>query len=131
MDGHGWSVSCTGCGGDILSVNLCDLASCTGSATHAWGYKLVARVVQTRDAMCLANDAFLTSVQFATTAVDDGREIIRFFGPIGDTCGDVTDCSLGCPVSPTSQSWSATDFAFGCNSNCGAVTGPTITMTYQ
>ncbi len=126
--GSGWSVSCTGCNypnGPILSLGVCDVASCS-SLTHGWKYRLVARVSQTRAAICfdagpppINHPAYLTNVEFKTTAVDDGHII------------DETFCTEGSSVSPTSQTWVANDAAFSCNLNCGSVAGPLITIQYN
>ncbi len=121
--GSGWSVACTGCNwpnGPILSLGVCAVSGCSAiGGTHGWEYKLTARVKEFRPAVCGANNGYLYSVEFETTSVDDGDVIVQF------------DCSEGSSVSPTSQTWSDVDLAFGCNLNCGSVTGPTIYIQYN
>ncbi len=128
--GSDWSVSCTGCNypnGPIMALGVCAVEGCIGvSGTHSWKYRLTARVKQARVNICSLGttppswtDANLHSVKFTTTAVDDGDKI------------DTSDCSENGAVSPTSQTWTATDFAFSCNLNCGSVSGPLFTIAYE
>jgi hypothetical protein len=120
--GTGWSVSCTGCGGPILSVSVCSEAGCASegfpSVLHGHAYRLVARVSELRTGQCMGYSAFLRGVTFATTAVDDGDKL-------DDDCIE-TDA-----VSPISQSWSDTDFAMGCIVTCSSVIGPQIDIIYD
>jgi hypothetical protein len=105
-----------------MALGVCEVDGCGISTTHSWKYRLTARVAQTRDNVCWDgvrfNDAHLTGVTFTTTAVDNGDVITAL-------------CTEGAAVSPTSQTWSATDLAFSCNVTCGSVTGPTIQILYQ
>lgn len=124
--GTNWSVTCSGCSfpsGPILSVDVCSVAGCaTGglpNVQHGWSYRLVARVKEQRVNQCGLEDAFIRGVTFTTTAVDDGDKI---------NAGNCTETSA---ASPTSQTWSATDFALSCNSNCSSVGGPTIDIIYD
>lgn len=119
--GSGWNVTCSGCNsvnGPIMSVAVCSEVACQdGMTLHGTGYRLVARVAQTRPQICGVNAAHLTAVTFQTTSVDNGR--------------DLNDCVDSGAVTPDSQSWQATDYAFSCNLSCSTVVGPTIRITYQ
>ena len=131
--GNGWSVSCTGCDGNygpIYDVSLCEEAGCGGSSVppeyHGWAYKLLVKVADTRANMCSGNAAYLTSVSYETTAVDDGDRL------------DVSpgNCQEVAAVTPTSQSWGDTDAGpfnsyrcpFSCTDNND---GPQISIIYD
>ena len=90
------------------------------SITNGWGYKLIVDVAHTLTSLCNPPASrFLTSVDFTTTVVDDGNLL------------DVQNCSEGANVSPTSQTWNATDTpTFECSYACD-VTGAQITILYQ
>lgn len=119
--GSAWSVSCTGCGGPILSISVCPEAGCATEdlppVDHSYAYKLVARVSEARLDQCGVNDAFLLGVTFTTTAVDDGDKL--------------EDCAETDAVSPISQTWTATDVNTSCNSSCSSVAGPQIDIIYD
>jgi hypothetical protein len=101
-----------------MSLEVCGIYSCSRlGVTHGLGYRLVARVAQTRVDQCGENDAHLTSVKYQTTAVDDGIDLIS--------------CQTNGTVSPTSQTWTATDYAFDCTLTCSAVAGPSVTIEYD
>jgi hypothetical protein len=97
----------------INSVNICDTGSC-GSSSNGWSYKLVV------DLDDIDGEGFsLSDVVYTTTSVSNGNLV------------DVGQCSEGSSVSPTSQTFSATDATFfECAFSCDA-TGASMTITYQ
>ena len=120
----GWSVACTGCAaGGVVSLSICTPYGCggAGTMTNSHGYKLIADVTHTITAFsCSAyRPHYLTNVAFTTSAVDDGNVI------------DLTNCTEGAAVSPTSQVWSVDDTgAFECSFDCSQ-SGVLITILYQ
>lgn len=115
--GSSWSVSCTGCNnttGPIRSVSVCAVDGCTsGFTSHGWAYKLIVDVDDANVRFCtllLGNEpAFLDRVEYTTTSVDDGDKI------------NTGTCAENGAVSPTSQTWTATDTgSFECAFNCNA-----------
>jgi hypothetical protein len=119
--GSAWSVICTGCdatNGPFYALAICTIDSCTSGATHSWTYRLTADI-DDAVTICATDVAYLYSVSYTTTAVDDGDDV--FLG----------NCTEVAAVSPTSQTWQATDFGtFECSFNC-SVTGASMTITYN
>ena len=121
-----WSVSCTGCSptGRIRGLSICALGDC-GSSIVFDGYELVVDIDHTLAAApcpLVPNLGFpiLDRVQFQTTSVDDGDEL------------NAPLCTLGSSVSPTSQTFTATDHGgFECGYSCSAASGTSVTITYQ
>jgi hypothetical protein len=114
-NGAGWSLSNKSTTAHILDIDVCDTNDwCDTEDTHGYGYRLIAKVV---DPLPLAYN--LRQVVFATTSVDDGYEL------------DTSNCTLGSSVSPTSQSFSATDLgAWECGYSCSS-SGTSLQITYE
>jgi hypothetical protein len=125
-DGTGWSVSCTGCDavyGPIYGISVCGVDGCGATPDNGWAYKLIVDTKHTFFAVSCpegpATIAYLSSVDYATTAVSNGNLVYT------------ATCTEGAAVSPTSQLWSQTDpVGFDCAYNCNA-SGPSIVITYQ
>lgn len=121
-NGAGWTVSNVTLTANILAITVCDTSSCTGDPTGpvpTRSYKLMADVVDAVNGGVPPRVHALNRVVFATTAVDNGRVL------------DVTNCTLGSNVTPTSQTFSVTDTgAFECAFACNSVSGPSLTITY-
>ena len=128
-DGSGWSVSCTGCSvnGPITSVTICNTGSCGGETEldNGYSYRLLVNINHTLQWQCPVDqntyDVYLSSVAYRTTSVDDGNLV------------DVsaTPCTEGAAVSPTSQTWTATDNgAFECALSCSD-TGASAAILYR
>jgi hypothetical protein len=114
-NGSGWTLSNKNLPADILDLQVCDVSGSCGSAVGPRAYKFRLDV---RDPAPGLNN--LQSVVFTTTSVDDGLTI------------DLSSCTTTTTaVSPTSQTFSATDFgSFECDYACANVTGPSLTITY-
>lgn len=104
---NSWSVSCTGCNavnGPIYAVGVCiDGASCGSGAVvdNTAGYKLYVDVAQQPNYPCVVSPpqpAYIYSVEYTTTSVDDGNLL------------NMVACTEGSSVTPTSQTWSQTDY---------------------
>jgi len=125
--GSAWSASCTaGCaaGGPIYGVSVCTVSSCSSGATHSWEYELIVDVDNNLiGVVCLPggfNNARLYQVDYDTSVVDDGDTI------------NVGNCTETAAVSPTSQTWSASDTgSFECTFTCAAATGPSVSIVYD
>jgi hypothetical protein len=106
-------------GVDICYIEGCDLQS---ADPHGWLYRARLRIEQTVP-ICTNRLAYLERVEYTTTDVDDGR-------------GIVDDCDLGNTYSPTSQTFTVTDYGvytalgtFVCWQSCDQ--GTPVTITYQ
>ena len=95
-----WTGSAWALANKSTTTNITDIQVCSGDACgsqydgHAWSFRLIARVT---DPVVLVTGAYnIRQVVFTTTSVDDGYVIDE-------------NCDLSTAVSPTSQSWSATD----------------------
>jgi hypothetical protein len=123
-----WSVSCSGCSvaGAIYSIGVCfDGPSCGGGATidNSSGYKLYVDIDQQNLYCCptdgLFKPAYLSSVAYTTTSVEDGNLI------------NMVRCTEGSSVSPVTQTNSQTDSGpFECTNNCSQ-SGPSMTIWYE
>jgi hypothetical protein len=115
-NGSDWVLSNESTTTNIFDIELCGSgSSCTAEYTHSYGYRLVAKVYDP----VVYNQYNLRQVVFTTTSVDDGYEI------------DTSTCTTGDSVSPTSQSFSATDSpTHECGFSCGN-TGTTLNLTYE
>lgn len=113
----GWAPCSKSTTSHINDIQVCDLDSC-GTGSHSWAYKLYADV---DTALFLYGTwYYLSRVEFTTTSVDNGRTV------------NTGLCNLGASKTPTSQSFSVTDYyPFVCTYTCGAATGPSLTLTYQ
>ena len=109
----GWTVTCTGCaplGGPVLSIGICDDSSSCSTDIHGHAYVLKLDIVA-----ALPTGEQLNSVVYTTDSVDDGDTL-------NSTCSsEVTS------VSPTSQTFTATDTTFPCSLDCNQDTAVTIT----
>lgn len=128
-DGSGWSTSCTGCdaNGPIRSVTVCNAGSCGGQneLDNGYAYRLLVDINHTSAWLCPVDEnlysVYLSSVAYQTTAVDDGNLVDLSVSP----------CTEGTAVSPTSQTWSATDNgAFECGLSCDD-SGASTTILYR
>jgi hypothetical protein len=126
--GNAWSLSTSGTSplGPIFSISLCagdDTDSCTdGDTTHSWAYSLIVDVARTNGYWCVPamwwRTGNLHRVVYTTTSVDDGDVI-------DETCAEAG------AVSPTSQSWSATDYGpWECAYDCDA-SGASMGVLYD
>ena len=110
----GWSVSCIGCAAaPFRGIGICDDGQCTNSPENSYQYILKVDL----DSFDVATNKNLRLVTYDTTSVDDG-----------DT---VADCSRVDAVSPTSQSFSASDTTFPCSYDCTTSVDTTMTITYE
>jgi hypothetical protein len=125
-DGVGWSVSCTGCNavtGPIYRISVCNVGSCGATPDNGWAYKLIVDTKHTLPGQTCPGGssaiAYLSSVDYTTTAVSDGNLVYT------------ATCTEGAAVSPTSQTWSQTDYLpFDCSFDCSAG-GPSVVIYYQ
>ena len=113
--GSNWVISGKTTTAHIIDINVCDTNDFRDSQdTHSYGYRLTAKVVDP-----VSPNHNLRQVVFTTTSVDDGQEL------------DTSTCVLGTSVSPTSQSFSATDSSpWGCGYSCSNV-GTSVQITYE
>jgi hypothetical protein len=125
-DGVGWSASCTGCdaiSGPVHRVSVCDAGSC-GAATNGWAYKLILDVASSAGVfLCPVTQqpvmAYLSLVDYTTTSVNNGNLVYT------------ATCTEGTAVSPTSQTWSQTDYPiYDCSFDCNA-SGASVVIQYQ
>jgi hypothetical protein len=132
-DATGWSATCTGCDAlnvPIYRVSVCGVGECASgtSIDNGWSYELIVDIAK-NNGTCIEDPngfpnpvaGWLSHVDYATTAVDDGNLI------------DTTTCTEGLSVSPTSQVFTVTDSGggFDCNFTCASAAGPTMTITYE
>lgn len=119
----GWAVNCTGCGAFIQNLGICQSGQGCDNAAGDLGYTLTADILTLRvNTTCnmTPTNAYLQKVVFRSTVVDDGITV------------DDTDCSAGSAVSPTSQTWSATDTGgFECAFSCSTNMGASVTILYN
>lgn len=118
-----WSANCTGCGGasPFVGVAVCDLTHCSGARTY--GYELLMDLVSNMGFVCGITPIVgaLVQVDYTTTAVDDGVQL-----------NALNLCNTVGAVSPTSQTWNASDTGtFECAFTCAGATGPRITILYN
>jgi hypothetical protein len=113
-NGSGWTLSNITTTNHIIGIGVCDVSGSCGSAAGPRAYMLKA------DINHVAPGGNLQSVTFTTTSVDDGYTI------------NMSNCTTtSTSVTPTSQTFSATDFGtFECDYACANVVGPTLTITY-
>lgn len=115
-EGH-WEVTCTGCGGLINSVSVCDGSKCTsGGNTHSWEYVLL--VDLDLDDGSLGN-VFLYSVSYATGTLDDGDTL------------NTTSCAEVAAVSPAGGASTTDSGPFECAYSCASASGPATTIGYE
>lgn len=96
-----------------MDVDICDELTCEDVDLHGHGYRLSAKL---RDPDGSYN---LRQVVFATTEVDDGQEL------------DIENCTLGPAVSPTTQTFTATDSGpFECGYSCDNA-GTSLLIRYE
>jgi hypothetical protein len=114
--GSTWQLSNVTLTANITDIDVCDFQTCDAVDVHSHGYRLVAKVVDPHLPGGIHN---LRQVVFATTSVDDGYEL------------DTSTCTLGTSVSPTSQTFSATDSGgFECGYSCDN-SGTNLLITYE
>jgi hypothetical protein len=124
-NGSAWVLSNETTTTNIVDIDICQGDECSGtSGDHSWNYKLIVDVNDPEDSYAYN----LRDVTYTTTSVDDGYEID--FGLTHTTCD-----SLGDSVSPTSQSFTATDRpgkwrSTRCSFNCNIV-GTSVQLTYE
>jgi hypothetical protein len=93
-------------------VSVCDSAEC-GNYANGWEYRLIVDIAITDGA------DFLSDVVYTTTSVSNGNLV------------DSSQCTERGSVSPTGQTFSATDGGgFECAFSCSA-SGPSVTITYS
>jgi len=122
LSGSTWSGTCSGCsaGGPIRSVVLCDINSDQCVDTFDNDYRLNVDIDKVNGAVaggpCNGNFRYINRVVYTITNIDDGDDY------------DSSHCVIGSAVSPTSNSFVATDTGtFECAFNCE--TGPSLTIT--
>jgi hypothetical protein len=103
--------------GPIRGVTICATGGCaSGLTVHGWQYNVVLDLASSV-AICGSEIAYLDSVAYASTSVNNGT-------------GIVGQCATAGTYTPTRQVWTATDTGpFQCTGTCLA--GPSITITYQ
>jgi hypothetical protein len=113
--GSAWVLSNITTSPNITGLSICSTGNeCGSPPAHAYDYRLIAQVNDP-----LPGSYNLRAVEFATTVIDDGRVL------------DPSACTLGAAVSPTSQSFSVTDFGvFECGLSCGN-SGASMTILYR
>jgi hypothetical protein len=102
-NGSTWVLENVNLTNNVLNIAICTTTdSCSGtSGTHSWSYKLIVDLADPVSIMMVNHN--LDEVRYATTSIDDGRLILMDQGPT------ISCNSLGATVSPTSQTWTATD----------------------
>jgi len=123
LSGSTWSGTCTGCnaGGPIRDVVICDINSDNCQSLDN-DYRLNVDIDTffglVPSGPCSGNALFINRVEYTITNVSNGDDY------------DGTNCVVGSAVSPTTNSYSATDFgAFECAFDCE--TGPSLTVTFN
>jgi len=123
LSGTSWSGSCSGCdptNGPIRSVTICDI-NADECESYDGDYRLNVIVDKTYGAgggSCNGNPRYINRVVYTISSVDDGDAY------------DASGCTLGSAVSPTTNSFSATDFGtFECTFDCEP--GPALTVTFN
>ena len=123
-DGSSWSTSNVTLGAGVVAIGVCDGETCDagGGDEHSWSYKLIVNLVDPN------GTDNLTSVGYQTTSVDNGYLVL-------DPTETQGDCYLGASVSPTSQTFSASDAtpywsSNRCTYGCGTP-GASITLLYD
>jgi len=122
LSGTSWTGTCTGCnaGGPIYAVVICDI-NADDCLSYDGDYRLNVNVVQSNgggSGGCAGNPRFLNRVEYTITNINNGDAY------------DASTCVLGAAVSPTTNSFTATDFgAFECAFNCEV--GPSLTVTFN
>jgi len=113
--GSGWILSNISTTSNIVDIDICDEQTC-GSAidAHGYGYRLTAEVDDP-----LPGAYNLRQVVFTASSVDDGSEL------------NLGTCTLGNSVSPTAETFAATDSGlFECGYSCSN-SGTSLAITYQ
>jgi len=126
-DGSSWVTSNVTLTNNIVDISVCQGSTCDagGGSTHAWEYKLI---VELNDPIRVGLGPWhnLRSVVYTTTSIDDGYTI-------EDPTETQGDCYTDASVSPTSQTFGATDalaYWSRCNHNC-SVSGVSTTILYD
>ena len=122
LSGSTWSGTCTGCnaGGPIYDVVICDINSDNCMSLDN-DYRLNVDIDELNGnpaGFCSLNMRHINRVMYTITNISNGDDY------------DGTHCVVGSAVSPTTSSFSTTDFgSFECNFNCEA--GPSLTVTFN
>jgi len=124
LSGSTWSGTCTGCnaGGPIYDVVICDINTDPCIDTFDNDYRLNVDIDEIFGLVptgpCAMNPLHINRVVYTITNISDGDDY------------DDSHCVVGSAVSPTTNSFSATDFgAFECAFDCE--TGPSLTVTFN
>jgi hypothetical protein len=105
-NGGGYGIVCNVCPTEFVAVGICGISECTSGTGALYVIKL--------DMVQAAGGRELRTVTFQSTSIDDGLTI-------DSSCGTLVS------VTPTSQSWSATDTTFPCAYDCTYDTSLTVT----
>jgi len=123
LSGSSWSGACSGCnaGGPIYDVVICDINSDNCQSLDN-DYRLNVDIDKLFGLVptgpCSMNPLYINRVEYTITNVSNGDDY------------DASHCVVGSAVSPTTNSFSATDFgAFECAFDCE--TGPSLTVTFN
>jgi len=123
LSGSTWSGTCTGCnaGGPIYDVVICDINADNCQSLDN-DYRLNVDIDEINGViaagLCIGNPRHINRVVYTITNISNGDDY------------DAAHCVVGSAVSPTTSSFSATDFgAFECAFNCEA--GPSLTVTFN
>jgi hypothetical protein len=115
---------CDPVNGPVYGVNVCNTVGCdlSGVDPHGWEYTVRMEVDEVHP-ICDRRIAYLERVVYTTTQVDNG------YGIVGK-------CDLGLMYTPTSQTWTVTDYGlpqppgtFSCYP--GDCIGTPISIIYQ
>jgi len=124
LSGSTWSGTCSGCsaGGPIRSVVLCDINSDQCVDEFDNDYRLNVDIDEVYGLVsggpCNGFPLHINRVVYTITSISDGDDY------------DSSHCVVGSAVSPTSNTFSATDFGtFECAFNCE--TGASLTVTFN
>jgi hypothetical protein len=128
-NGSSWATSNVTTTNNIVDISVCQGDECDagGGSTHSWQYMLIASI---NDPHQGGGGYNLRDVQYETTSVDDGYTI-EGAGSVED------DCYLDASVTPTSQSFSATDdpgllwLGGRCDYDCDVSGGGSVTIYYE
>jgi hypothetical protein len=126
-NGSAWATSNVQTASNILGISICQGDTCDagGGNVHGWDYTII---VDIRDPETATGSAYnLDNVYYVTTSVDGGYTV-------EDPTGTQPPCYLGTAVSPTSQSFNATDYnAYWGSGRCPfscTVSGASVTLYY-
>ncbi len=125
-DGSAWVTSNVTTTTNIVAISVCPGNTCDagGGDVHGWSYKIIVNINDPK-----AGSAYnLSHVNYATTSVDDGYTV-------EDPTQTQGPCYLGTAVSPTSQSFHASDSeAYWDSDRCPfdcTVDGGSVTLYYE